>query len=318
MAEKRRVVIMGSGPAGLTAAIYTSRANLHPLVYKGIQPGGQLTITTEIENFPGFENRIMGIELMDNMMKQAMRFGTELRAQDIVSADLSKRPFKLVDSHDNEIFTETLIIATGASAKLLNVHGEKEYMGYGVSTCATCDGFFYRGLKVIVVGGGDTAMEEANFLTKFASEVLLIHRRDEFRASKIMQDKAQANKKIEFLLDSVIGLVVGEIKDGKKLVTGVKVHNVKTKRVTDVKCDGIFVAIGHRPNTSLFKGVIEMDNEGYIITKPKSTAVNVPGVFACGDVQDHYYRQAISAAGSGCMAGIDAERFIDNNPLYNV
>jgi thioredoxin reductase (NADPH) len=315
MAEKRRVVIMGSGPAGLTAALYTSRANLHPVVYEGFQPGGQLTITTEVENFPGFEDGIMGPELMDKMRKQVQKFGTELRGQEIVSVDLSKRPFRLVDSKNNEIFTETFIIATGAKAKLLNISGEKEYMGYGVSACATCDGFFYRGLKVLVVGGGDTAMEEANFLTKFASEVLLIHRRNEFRASKIMQDKVKTNKKVNFLFDSVIEEIVGEVKEGKKFVTGEKKKNVKSNQITEVKCDGIFMAIGHEPNTSIFKGVIEMNNEGYIITKPKSTATNILGVFACGDVQDHYYRQAISAAGSGCMAAIDAERFIDNNPL---
>jgi len=315
MAEKRRVVIIGSGPAGLTAALYTSRANLHPLLYEGLQPGGQLTITTEVENFPGFENGIMGPELMDNMRKQAKKFATELRTQEIISVDLSKRPFRLIDSNNNEIFTETLIIATGASAKLLDIPGEKQYMGYGVSACATCDGFFYRGLKVLVVGGGDTAMEEADFLTKFASEVLIVHRRNEFRASKIMQNKVKANKKIALLLDSVIEEILGDVKDGRKFVVGAKIKNVKSNQTSEIKCDGIFMAIGHQPNTSLFKGSIELDNEGYIITKAKSTATNIPGVFACGDVQDHHYRQAISAAGSGCMAAIDAEKFIDNNPL---
>jgi len=315
MAEKRRVVIIGSGPAGLTAALYTSRANLHPLLYEGSQPGGQLTITAEVENFPGFENGIMGPELMDNMRKQAKKFATELRTQEIISVDLSKRPFRLIDSNNNEVFTETLIIATGASAKLLDIPGEKQYMGYGVSACATCDGFFYRGLKVLVVGGGDTAMEEADFLTKFASEVLIIHRRNEFRASKIMQNKVKANKKITLLLDSVIEEILGEVKDGKKFVVGAKIKNVKNNQTSEIKCDGIFMAIGHQPNTSLFKGSIELDNEGYIITKPKSSDTNIPGVFACGDVQDRYYRQAISAAGSGCMAAIDAEKFIDNNPL---
>ena len=315
MAEKRRVVIIGSGPAGLTAALYTSRANLHPLLYEGLQPGGQLTITTEVENFPGFENGIMGPELMDNMRKQAKKFATELRTQEIISVDLSKRPFRLIDSNNNEIFTETLIIATGASAKLLDIPGEKQYMGYGVSACATCDGFFYRGLKVLVVGGGDTAMEEADFLTKFASEVLIVHRRNEFRASKIMQNKVKANKKISLLLDSVIEEILGDVKDGRKFVVGAKIKNVKSNQTSEIKCDGIFMAIGHQPNTSLFKGSIELDNEGYIITKAKSTATNIPGVFACGDVQDHHYRQAISAAGSGCMAAIDAEKFIDNNPL---
>ncbi|HQJ74108.1 MAG TPA: thioredoxin-disulfide reductase [Bacteroidota bacterium] len=311
----KKVVIIGSGPAGLTAALYTARANLEPLVYEGMQPGGQLTITTEVENFPGFENGIMGPELMEIMRKQAKRFGAELISKEIISVDFSKRPFKLVDSSKNEVFAESVIIATGAKARLLDLPSEKEYMGYGVSACATCDGFFYRGLKVLVVGGGDTAMEEANFLTKFASEVVIVHRRNEFRASKIMQDKVKANKKISFLLDSVIEEVIGETKDGKKYVTGAKIKNVKTGEISEVKCDGIFIAIGHEPNTSMFKDYIDLDQNGFIITKPKSTATNIPGVFACGDVQDNYYRQAISAAGTGCMAAIDAERFIDHNPL---
>lgn len=315
MAETKKVVIIGSGPAGLTAALYTARANLNPVVYEGVQPGGQLTITTEVENFPGFENGIMGPELMETMRKQVNRFGAELRSLEITSVDFSKRPFKLIDSRKNEIYAKSIIIATGATAKLLNIESEKNYMGYGVSACATCDAFFYRGLKVLVVGGGDTALEEANFLTKFASEVVLVHRRDEFRASKIMQDKVKANKKVSFLLNSVIEEVLGETKDNKKSVTGAKIKNVKTGEISEVKCDGIFMAIGHEPNTSLFKGVIETDGNGYIVTKPKSTATNIPGVFACGDVQDHYYRQAISAAGTGCMAALDAERFMDMNPL---
>jgi len=315
MSEIKKVVIIGSGPAGLTAALYTARANLEPLVYEGMQPGGQLTITTEVENFPGFENGIMGPELMEIMRKQAKRFGAELISKEIISVDFSKRPFKLVDSSKNEVLAESVIIATGAKARLLDLPSEKEYMGYGVSACATCDGFFYRGLKVLVVGGGDTAMEEANFLTKFASEVVIVHRRNEFRASKIMQDKVKANKKISFLLDSVIEEVIGETKDGKKYVTGAKIKNVKTGEISEVKCDGIFIAIGHEPNTSMFKDYIDLDQNGFIITKPKSTATNIPGVFACGDVQDNYYRQAISAAGTGCMAAIDAERFIDHNPL---
>jgi len=315
MSEIKKVVIIGSGPAGLTAALYTARANLEPLVYEGMQPGGQLTITTEVENFPGFENGIMGPELMEIMRKQAKRFGAELISKEIISVDFSKRPFKLVDSSKNEVLAESVIIATGAKARLLGLPSEKEYMGYGVSACATCDGFFYRGLKVLVVGGGDTAMEEANFLTKFASEVVIVHRRNEFRASKIMQDKVKANKKISFLLDSVIEEVIGETKDGKKYVTGAKIKNVKTGEISEVKCDGIFIAIGHEPNTSMFKDYIDLDQNGFIITKPKSTATNIPGVFACGDVQDNYYRQAISAAGTGCMAAIDAERFIDHNPL---
>jgi thioredoxin reductase (NADPH) len=315
MAEMKKVVIIGSGPAGLTAALYAARANLNPVVYEGIQSGGQLTITTEVENFPGFENGIMGPELMDTMRKQVSRFGAELRSLEITSIDFSKRPFKLIDSKNNEIYAKSIIIATGATAKLLNIESEKNYMGYGVSACATCDGFFYRGLKVLVVGGGDTAMEEANFLTKFASEVVIVHRRDEFRASKIMQDKVKSNKKVSFLLSSVIEEVLGETKNNKKYVTGAKIKNVKTGEISEVKCDGIFMAIGHDPNTSLLKGVIEMDSNGYVITKPKSAATNIPGVFACGDVQDPYYKQAITAAGSGCMAALDAERFLDMNPV---
>jgi thioredoxin reductase (NADPH) len=315
MSEISKVIIIGSGPAGLTAALYTARANLNPIVFEGAQPGGQLTITTEVENFPGFENGITGPELMEILKKQASKFGSKIISDEIISIDLSKRPFKLIDSHKREYLSESIIIATGAKAKLLNISSEKEYFGYGVSACATCDGFFYRGLKVLVVGGGDTALEEANFLTKFATEVGIVHRRNEFRASKIMQDKVKANPKIKFILDSVIDEVIGEEKMGRKLVNGAKIKNVKTGEIALEKCDGIFVAIGHEPNTSLFKGVIDMDENGYIITKSKSTWTNIPGVFACGDVQDHNYRQAISAAGTGCMAAIDSERFLDLNPI---
>jgi thioredoxin reductase (NADPH) len=315
MSEINKVIIIGTGPSGLTAALYTARANLSPLVFEGPQPGGQLTITTEVENFPGFENGIMGSELMDIIKKQSEKFGATIISDEIIEIDFSKRPFKIIDSHKREYLSESIIISTGASAKLLNIPSEKEYFGHGVSACATCDGFFYRGLKVLVVGGGDTALEEANFLTKFATEVGIVHRRNEFRASRIMQDKVKANPKIKFILDSVIDEIVGEEKMGKKLVNGARIKNVKTGEITLEKCDGIFIAIGHDPNTILFENVIEMDGNGYIITKPKSTLTNVPGVFACGDVQDHDYRQAITAAGSGCMAAIDAERFIDLNPI---
>jgi thioredoxin reductase (NADPH) len=311
MSDIKKVIILGSGPAGLTAAIYSARANLKPIVFEGLNPGGQLTITTEVENFPGFENGIMGPELMEIMRKQALKFGAELISDEIVSVDLSKRPFKLIDTDEKEYLSESVIISTGAKARLLNIPSEKKYMGYGVSACATCDGFFYRGLEVLVVGGGDTAMEEANYLTRFASKVSVIHRRNEFRASKIMVDKVKANPKIEFLLNYVIDEVLGEENMGRKIVTGARLKNMKTGEIVIKKCDGIFIAIGHEPNTAIFKDFIETDQNGYIITKNKSTATNIPGIFACGDVQDNSYRQAISAAGTGCMAAIDVERFLD-------
>lgn len=305
-----KVVIIGSGPAGLTAAIYTARANLNPVIFEGLQPGGQLTITTEVENFPGFEHGIQGPELMDIMRKQAHRFGAQSIYKDITEVDFSKRPFKL-KSYDEEYFADAVIISTGASARLLGIESEAKYMGYGVSACATCDGFFFKGLKVLVVGGGDTAMEEANFLTKFASEVTIIHRRDEFRASKIMLDRAKKNPKIKFLTNKVIKEVLGVEEGGKKRMTGVLLEDTKDHSVTQLDADGLFIAIGHKPNTELFKNYLEMDETGYLIVQPGSTYTNVEGVFAAGDVADKKYRQAITAAGTGCMAALDAERWLE-------
>jgi thioredoxin reductase (NADPH) len=305
-----KVIIIGSGPAGLTSAIYTGRANLSPLVFEGIQPGGQLTITTEVENFPGFPDGVMGPELMDLFRKQAEKFSAKTLFQDVSRVDLSKRPFKIY-SNDKEYISDTLIIATGASAKWLGLPSEKDYMGHGVSGCATCDGFFFKGQEVVVVGGGDTAIEEATFLTKFATKVTIIHRRDQLRASKIMQERAKNNPKISFLWNSEILEILGKTEGGKKTVTGVKVKNTKTGELSTFSTGGYFVGIGHQPNTKLFEGKLELNTNGYIITQPGSTYTNIPGVFAAGDVADHVYRQAITAAGSGCAAAIDAERFLE-------
>ncbi|MDT3697601.1 MAG: thioredoxin-disulfide reductase [Ignavibacterium sp.] len=305
-----RVLIIGSGPAGLTSAIYTARAGLNPVIFEGMQPGGQLTITTEVENYPGFENGIDGPVLMDVMRKQAQRFGAQSFYKEITEVDFSKRPFKL-KSYEEEYTADSIIISTGASAKLLGLESESKYMGYGVSACATCDGFFFKGLKVIVVGGGDTAMEEANFLTKFASEVTIIHRRDEFRASKIMYERALKNPKIKFLTNKVITEVLGKEEGGRKSMTGVMLKDTKTGSVTEFTADGLFIGIGHQPNTSLFKSIIDMDETGYLITKPGSTYTNIEGVFAAGDVADKTYRQAVTAAGTGCMAALDAERWLE-------
>lgn len=306
------IAIIGSGPAGFTAALYASRAGQSVTLFEGAQPGGQLTITTEVENYPGFEHGIMGPELMDVFRKQAHRFGAVSKYETITKVDLSKRPFTLTNERGEEYHAKAVIIATGASAKLLGATGESEYMGFGVSACATCDGFFFRGLKVFVVGGGDTAMEEANYLTRFAESVTVVHRREEFRASKIMLDRAKANPKITLMLNSTVDEYLGTTSEtGIKKLTHLRIRNTVTNETMDVPADGAFVAIGHQPNTSLFTGILDMDDVGYIITQGKSTATNIPGVFACGDAQDSVYRQAITAAGSGCMAAIDAERWLE-------
>jgi len=308
LTKKQKVVIMGSGPAGLTAAIYTARANLEPLVFEGLEAGGQLTLTTDVENFPGFPEGIQGPALMNAMRQQAERFGATCLRERIDSVDFSERPFKVV-SGDMTFEAETFIIASGASAKMLGIASEKLLLGRGVSTCATCDGFFYRGKEIIVVGGGDSAVEEGTFLTKFASRVNIVHRRDQLRASKIMQERAFKNPKVDFIWNAVIEEILGDVEKG---VTGVVLKNTETGETTRKDIDGIFIAIGHTPNTSIFKGKLDMDEVGYLITKEGSTETNVPGVFAAGDVRDNKYRQAITAAGSGCMAAIDAEKFLES------
>ncbi|HYG59699.1 MAG TPA: thioredoxin-disulfide reductase, partial [Symbiobacteriaceae bacterium] len=308
----RKVVILGTGPAGLTAAIYTARANLQPLVIEGNEPGGQLTLTTEIENFPGFPEGIMGPQLMDNMRSQAQRFGAEFRSGWVTSVDLSQRPFKLTVDESEVIEAEAVIISTGASARLLGLPHEKENIGRGVSTCATCDGFFYTGKKVLVVGGGDSAMEEANFLTKFA-EVTIVHRRGELRASKIMQDRARANPRVSWALN----VTPLEVVAGERGFTALKVRDNATGEERLLEADGMFVAIGHTPNTGFLADQLEIDDLGYIKTRPGSAETNIAGVFACGDVQDHKYRQAITAAGSGCMAALDCERFLEGSAVHD-
>ena len=311
VASHHHVLIVGSGPAGLTAAIYTARASLAPLVIEGEpsstsdQPGGQLMLTTEVENFPGFPEGIMGPELMMRCREQAMRFGAQFPTEKVTKVDFSQRPFR-VWVRDTQYTADSIIVSTGAQSLMLGLEEEKRLIGHGLSTCATCDGFFFRNQHIAVVGGGDSALEEAQFLTKFASKVTLIHRRDTLRASKIMQDRAIANEKIEFLWNAQVTKVIGQEK-----VEGVEVTDTVNGAVSTLPVTGVFVAIGHRPNTDLFKGVLDMADSGYLTTKPGSTYTNIPGVFACGDVQDHTYRQAITAAGSGCMAAIDCERWLE-------
>jgi thioredoxin reductase (NADPH) len=305
MAQHERLVIVGSGPAGYTAALYAARANLNPLLVEGLQPGGQLTITSEVENYPGFPEAILGPELMERMKKQAERFGTRFEAGEVTRVDLSKRPFQLW-MDDRLLTASAVIVATGASAKWLGIPSEKRYQGRGVSACATCDGFFFRGVEVAVVGGGDTAMEEATFLTKFATKVHVVHRRDALRASKIMAERARSNPKIELQLSSVVDEILG---DGKG-VTGLRLKSTKDGATRELPVKGVFMGIGHEPNTRIFRGQLEMNDVGYVAVKAPTTATSVPGVFAAGDVADPSYRQAVTAAGSGCQAAIDAERFL--------
>ena len=308
-----KVLIVGSGAAGYTAAIYASRANLKPALVRGIQPGGQLTITTDVENYPGFAEAVQGPWLMDQIHEQAKNVGTEMFEDTIVEADLSARPFRAVGDSGAVYTGDTLIIATGASARWLGLESEQKFSGYGVSACATCDGFFFREKPVAVIGGGNTAVEEALFLTNFATKVSLIHRRDELRADKILQDRLFGNDKIEPVWDSVLEEVLGT--DNPPGVTGARIKNVKSGEISELSVEGIFIAIGHDPNTELFKGQLNMDDDGYIITAPDSTATSVPGVFATGDVQDKVYRQAVTAAGTGCMGALEAERFLAENPV---
>ncbi|WP_337997463.1 thioredoxin-disulfide reductase [Oleispirillum naphthae] len=303
-----KVLIIGSGAAGLTAAIYAARANLKPLLVAGLQPGGQLTLTTDVDNFPGFPEGVQGPELMEQMQAQAERVGAEVIYDIITEADLGKRPFRCVGDSGDVYEGETLIVATGATARWLGIPSETEYRGFGVSACATCDAFFFRGKDVAIIGGGNTAVEEAIFLTNHAKSVTLVHRRDALRAERVMQEHLFANPKIKVVWDSVPEEILG---DGEpKAVNGLRVKNVKTGALTDIPAEGVFVAIGHTPNTQLFKGVLDTDAEGYLVTKPDSTATNVPGVFAAGDVQDRIFRQAVTAAGTGCMAAIEADHFL--------
>ncbi len=299
------LVIIGSGPAGYTAAIYAARAMLKPVLFAGREPGGQLMLTSEVENWPGEPNGVLGVELMDKLKKQAEKFGTEVFQDVVTSVDFSTRPYAIKSENGKEITTDSIIISTGASAKWIGCVGEKEFQGKGVSACATCDGFFFRGKEIVVVGGGDSAMEEANFLSRFASKITIIHRSESFRASKIMLDRAKNNPKISFLMDSTVEEVLGDAS-----IRALKLKNTKTGEMSEFATQGLFVAIGHKPNTELFTNSITLDQKGYIVTEGKSTKTNIPGVFACGDVMDPHYRQAITAAGTGCMAALEAERFL--------
>ena len=308
MSQVHQVVILGTGPAGYTAALYTARANLAPVLVSGIQPGGQLTITTEVENYPGFREPIMGPALMEIMREQVLRFGTQIISASAEKVDLSNRPFTVWTDDGQVLQARALIIATGASAKLLGIPSESDFMGFGLSACATCDGFFFRNQRVVVVGGGDTAMEEANYLTRFATEVVVVHRRETLRASKIMQDRAHKNPKIRFIWNSEIADILGE---PKTRVTGVRLRDVNTGELTDHPIDGVFIGIGHQPNTAFLAGQLPMNEQGYLVVTPGTARTPIPGVYAAGDVADAVYRQAVTAAGSGCMAAIDAERWLD-------
>ena len=309
--ESYKVVIMGSGPAGLTAALYTARANLEPLVFEGPEAGGQLTTTTDVENFPGFPNGIMGPDLMDLMREQSERFGAQCVQKAVTAVDFSKRPFRVLTG-DEQILASTFIISSGATARMLGLPSERELVGYGVSTCATCDGFFFRDKELVVIGGGDSAMEESIFLTKFATRVTVVHRRDKLRASVIMQQRARENEKIDFIWNGVVEDVLGSREDG---VTGVRIKDVVTGESYVKECQGMFVAIGHTPNSEIFRGQLDMDDNGYLITSNGTSETSVAGVFAAGDIQDTRYKQAITAAGSGCMAAMDAEKFIEEHGL---
>ncbi|MCW5829489.1 MAG: thioredoxin-disulfide reductase [Deltaproteobacteria bacterium] len=310
MSEREKIVIIGSGPAGYTAAIYAARANLKPLIIEGLQPGGQLTITTDVENYPGFPKGVMGPDLMLEFRAQAERFGTRIISATVTAVENAKAPFRVVHDGGEPVEAEAVIIATGASAKLLNTPSEKKLFGYGISACATCDGFFYKDKDVIVVGGGDTAMEEANYLTKMCKSVTVVHRRQEFRASKIMVERAQKNPRMRWELDSEVDEFLGEAGHGKPGLTGVRLKHIPSGKTKEVAVHGAFIAIGHKPNTDFLKGKLDMDENGYIRVKPGTTWTNVEGIFASGDAADHVYRQAVTAAGTGCMAAIDAERWL--------